>query len=677
MIAATAAEGLAHEAPDVQKATLKLLEKITPPSDAKVRSIVESLQPTLAASVRSSASKWLEKDAPHDESQGLKSPSPAKTAAKPKQSASATSRIAARLSPHLESVYAIDQLREHLQHGRASIPAACFDGTDIPRLVGIARIEPIESVEELIDVCARVVEDGALIDDAERCIDGLARLVASKPPNFDQLSGPLMKRTRKLIAKGCSPFCGLDPANDVLGLFYAFCTGTVIEPKAKGSGLRLQFEGEDYDELSVNTKKPIGFLSARCLAVAKRIAKADSQQLLSTPTHAGGWIEPRALAARVNSAAGEPDKQDVILAMLRMAPDGRNEAFKALKKDSREWYQAIRYALGADDVRVGADAALWVAAARARSPWTSDEHVTKKHAGLGPDASEVARFAFKSKVRKSGGFTFCDASFATEPVAPKSPDPMLVTVTMHSSAAVGREYSFEMGGFAGRTTGAVRWTASIWPQARESYFASSAAHCFFNLDWSEAEWQNRNMLEPMIDSGTPLRYAGLLLLTSMLAAKEPGESGLATDIAIRAIQDGRLGSDNLGSAMAVLLPSGLIKPGRWHKTLGEIARASSVHAAVVQLALQHCFEKPAKDLPKDFAKLLELLYELSLEIGLPVTNERCREWLVSGGVAGKAMKIAKSLLAIESNAASQEVLRGLLEQALELRIKAASARATD
>ncbi len=151
-----------------------------------------------------------------------------------------------------------------------------------------------------------------------------------------------------------------------------------------------------------------------------------------------------------------------------------------------------------------------------------------------------------------------------------------------------------------------------------------------------------------------------------------GESGLATDIAIRAIQDGRLGSDNLGSAMAVLLPSGLIKPGRWHKKLGEIARASSVHAAVVQLALQHCFEKPAKDLPKDFAKLLELLYELSLEIGLPVTNERCREWLVSGGVAGKAMKIAKSLLAIEANAASQEVLRGLLEQALELRIKAAS-----
>ncbi len=96
----------------------------------------------------------------------------------------------------------------------------------------------------------------------------------------------------------------------------------MIEPKAKGSGLRFQFEGEDYDELSVNTKKPIGFLSARCLAVAKRIAKADSQQLLSTPTHAGGWIEPRALAARVNSAAGEPEKQDVILAMLRMAPDG-------------------------------------------------------------------------------------------------------------------------------------------------------------------------------------------------------------------------------------------------------------------------------------------------------------------------------------------------------------------
>ena len=135
-----------------------------------------------------------------------------------------------------------------------------------------------------------------------------------------------------------------------------------------------------------------------------------------------------------------------------------------------------------------------------------------------------------------------------------------------------------MGGFAGRTNGAVRWTATIWPLGRESYFTSSADRCFANIDWWEAQWQNRTMMEPLLDSGTPLRYAGSLFLAGMLAAKEPGESGLATDIAIRAIEDGRVGSDNLGEALTLLLPSGVIKPGRWQKTLAEVVpRVTGTH----------------------------------------------------------------------------------------------------
>jgi hypothetical protein len=210
----------------------------------------------------------------------------------------------------------------------------------------------------------------------------------------------------------------------------------------------------------------------------------------------------------------------------------------------------------------------------------------------------------------------------------------------------------------------------IWPVARESCFAGAIQDCFENLDWSEAEWQNRTMLEPLLDPGMPLRYAGLLLLAGMLGAKEPGESGLSTDIAIRTIEDGRLGSDNLGAALAELLPSQLIKPGRWQKTLSEIARASAVHAVTVQIALQHCFVGKPASLPKDYSKLLELLHELSIELNLSVTLGSCREFLEKVGSAGKAGKLAKNLLALEVHSETPSAL-AILEAALEKRIAAA------
>ncbi len=675
LIAATATLALAQDTSDVQKATLKLLESISSPRDEKVRLAVDMLQPTLAPSVRNLAIAWLASGTQGTESVAVESaPKSQQASGQPSSDIAIWAKLP-RVSKQLAALYGIESLRNNLKGNILSIPAATFDGTDIPRLGRIPRVARIDSVEELIDECARVIEDGSRVNDAECCIDGLARLANSKPADFDQMAAPLMKRLRNLIPKGCSPFCGLDPGFDVMGLFYAFCSGKVIEPTPKGSELCIEFEGLEHRAYKVNTKKPIGFLSAHCLAVARRIASGDAWQLLSAPTHTGGWIDPRELAKRANAWTGaDPHAHDVILAMLRLAPDNRVAALKSLKYKSSEWFQAICYALGAAKINIDNQAPLWVAAARARAPWRDDDRVMEKHPGLGPDAAEAAKLALKSKVRKSNTFTFYDASFTTEPATPKTTDPLLVTVMMYTSQSIGKNLSFEMGGFAGRTIGAVRWTATIWPQALESYFASSAVHCFSNLDWWEAEWQNRTMLEPLIDSGTPLRYAGLLLLSSMLAAKEPGESGLATDIAVRAIEDGRLGSDNLGNALANLLISGLIKSGRWHKTLSEIARTSQVHAAVVQLALQRCFENPKQALPRDSNKLLELLYELSLELGVSVTSEPCRAWLSSGAAIGKGIKLAKNLLALGESPESKQSVRIILEQAVVQRTTAASRR---
>ena len=159
----------------------------------------------------------------------------------------------------------------------------------------------------------------------------------------------------------------------------------------------------------------------------------------------------------------------------------------------------------------------------------------------------------------------------------------------------------------------------------------------------EATWQNKALLEPLLDSGTPLRKMGLLLLATALGAKEPGEYGLAIDIAIRALDDGRLGSDNLGRVLAFLLPSGIIKLPRWQKTLADVARSSPVHGLVIQTALQSALRGQPDKLPRDFAKMPELLLELSSELEQSIANDECRFFLKQC-TTGKASQIAKALL---------------------------------
>ncbi len=682
IVSMTVATALAHESPEVQKATFRLLESISSPNDEKVYALVQKFQPVLAASVRGTAAKWLERSGSTLVNAGtLRSPmgtssdeSDSGFAPGVRQVISvATSAPVPEISGELELLYSIDVLRRNQNEGVFEIPAAIFDGTELPRLSLVRQVIPVTTIEDLIDVCAQVIEDGTLVDDAERCIDGLARLCGSRPADIDLLTAPLLKRVRSRIQKRCSPFCGVDPAYDVMGLFYTFCTGQLIVPVLKSGTLQFEFEGTGSKEYSINTKKPIGFLSAHCLSVARRIAAGEALQLLSTPTHAGGWIDAIELAKRVSAwSVSVPDLPDVILAMLRLAPQNREAALKLLADRPEEWCRAIRHALGAPNIPVGDTAALWAAAARARAPWHNDPHVSSRHPGLGPDAAEAADISIQIKTRKSGPYTFYSAGFAVQPRVPDNVDPMLVTVLMFASQSIGKEYSFEMGGFAGRTDGAVRWSATIWPLARESWFAACAGECLSNIDWSEAQWQNRTMLEPLLDSGTPLRKAGVLLLAGMLGAKEPGESGLATDIAIRAIDDGRLGSDNLGEALSLLLTSGLIKPGRWKKTLTEVAAASPVHSAIIQIALQQCFSDPAKELPKDSAKLLELLYELSVDAGIPLTSESCRTFLASGTASGKSAKMAKSLLDLNGHPEGHDRLRSIREKAVERRLVAAS-----
>jgi Family of unknown function (DUF6493) len=677
-VALLASQALGHEQTDVQKSALSLIERFGDRSDPQLNKSVMRHGGAIASSLRKRLALWLDR--------------PGKVApARPEPKKEKVHTISHPLSmpgfsvdipDKIRGLFSIDQIEKNSHANLPEVPAAIFDGADLPRLCGSEIVTPIADLDELVDVCARVIEDPTLVDDAERCFDGLSRLCALPADTIADRFGPLMKRVARLISGGATPFCGIDPSQDLMGAICAFCTGELIEVlpgpanvifrgrETSWDGWHIVFRGVRYAAMYRETDTVNGFLSRRIHSLARRIAARNQMPLISTPTTKGGWIDPRVFAARVQSLNGEePEPRDLALGLLRLAPEHRQEALAALPHLKAEWMDAIRYALGDKRVAVGQTAWLWITAARSLAPFETDQVIAAKFPGFGPDAGEASSLKMRCCNRTSGGFSFVDTYVDSIPKVPRAPDLLLPTVLMHSQRSCGKHWAFEST-FAGRSVGAIRWTASVCPLARDSFFAGAIRCCFGNIDWCEANWQNRAYLEPLLDTGVPLRKIPLLFLTGMLAAKEPGEYGLATDVAIQAIEAGRLGTDNFGEAMREMLTTGLIKPGRWQKTLANVACSSPVHALTVFTSLQRCFEGRPGDLPKDYPKLLELMVELSAGLEIPANHPPFLKFLATIEKKGKAGKFAGELLAGSGSPLPVAVVHDLLERAIEMRLLA-------
>jgi hypothetical protein len=188
-----------------------------------------------------------------------------------------------------------------------------------------------------------------------------------------------------------------------------------------------------------------------------------------------------------------------------------------------------------------------------------------------------------------------------------------------------------------------------------------------NLDWWEAQWSNRNYLEPLLESDQPLRLNALRLLVLALAAKDPSENGLATDVLIAVITDGRLDGHKLGQAMAEFFPTGLIKAARWAKSLSATARTSILHTWVIAEAIQHALNGEPAKAPRDLHALLDLLNELCESVGTGVFVGGARRYLEQSSATGKTGKLIQSLLTrqTEPSATPAEVIQLALSARVE------------
>ena len=373
--------------------------------------------------------------------------------------------------------------------------------------------------------------------------------------------------------------------------------------------------------------------------------------------------------------ADEPE--DLILSILRLAPDHRAVALGDARDLRGEQAAAIRYALGSDGETIGPSAPFWVAAARSRSPWADDPAVEVRHPGLGPDAGRAATYQIDAKAQVKRFASGVRLQIDRQPQLPEGASAAsdLPTVTFHATR-----------GFLSS-----RWPSatSVWPLALESICAAGDRQLVemseTSLDWTG----NRGFLLPLLDPDVPLRPMARLLLAVGLNAKLPEIAGLATDALVAGIEDGRLDGETLGESLRVawrLRPETwtyrpindplfnapqsipLVKPSRWAKTLGDVARISPLHARVIARSVELILvdEASASRTTASILPLLELLRESSVETGRALSPD-VRAYLAGLKTGGKTGRVVTDLLALREVPGSP-ALRTTQTRALASRI---------
>jgi hypothetical protein len=181
-------------------------------------------------------------------------------------------------------------------------------------------------------------------------------------------------------------------------------------------------------------------------------------------------------------------------------------------------------------------------------------------------------------------------------------------------------------------------------------------------------------LEVFLDPDVPIGPSGLRLLGVALAAKDAHGRSLAVDGFIAAAEDGRVDPVALGHRLNDLLDSGIVNAARLASALGEVARASLLHADAVHAVLEHAFVGDDALPPRQLHHLLQLALDLSSELGRGIVFSDARAYLDRlrrSSPSFRQGRLAKDLLALDVPDEPPGAARAVSIAALQARIERA------
>lgn len=443
--------------------------------------------------------------------------------------------------------------------------------------------EPVRSIEDLTELLARMLEGIEDAHDVERALDGTSRLCDRSDRTIRYLE-PVARRAQRMLSSGqVRPFAGESPRADIAGLVTAWITGQAPTlPPFREGRFRLFGNG------TRPRRSVLGFLSYRVLEVAARAARGKPAPILALPTDRGGAIDPIVLDSRRSE-----------IARLRVTP-GEADALQAA-------------------LRTGE---------------------------IGPTRNVRFDFGSTSSSHTYQGKTYRHTHFELQVDPPLKDPPALSDVPGLFVAAIsafgsGAEADYCATGLAE----AVRWVGTVWPSNREVFYAKGAAELGRNVDWWQAMWHVRCFLEPLLLPSEPIKQMGCLLLSLGLAAKEPGEKSLATDVLIRAVEQRGLDPRALGATLGRLYDYGVVKGSRIASTLSDAGRVSDEHMEAVVIAIERLLAAMHGPPPPDLHAVLTALSDSLAARGRTLSDPVASAYLAGIEGTGKAAVSARRLLA--------------------------------
>jgi hypothetical protein len=465
--------------------------------------------------------------------------------------------------------------------GEFRLEPVSFSAYDVPRLASREPLTPISDLDELIERLTVFLETGKEVDEFELIIDGMSQLCDQRPKDLRQRTEPLLKRSAGRGGR-------LEALNY---LFYSWADTSRIAKKYFGN-------------------RDSTFTWQRVLELSKRLVNKQAAPMLACPTHQGGWVCPQIFAKRLDQllkAQEEIPKFDLIQAILRLAPEGRQDVIAKLKT---KVLIEDEYIEPEDKIRL-----RWSLA----SPHTVFElHHSKYLRLIDTPASDPIVQRWVKEFHPSGFITPNDL--------------------------------------------AIRCVDNVWPANADATFSFGAAKILFYLDGAASTWDSKvayfdRLFDPDQLFSKPARY----LVLASLMAKDGDVRGLAIDALIDAISDGRVTGQHLGKDLREFFKHKVVKANRFAEGLVAVSRQSVLHTYVCSEILQVALAEQRR-LPQNAHHILQCLLEWLIELKAPV-SEGVRETLSQVDGISKTAKLAKRLLA-RTVRWSDEIRAAVLDEAL-------------
>jgi hypothetical protein len=418
-----ASEALTHASSDVQELALTTLEAYAKRIDSQVIARLEACLDDLSAVLRRRAQALIDPAGSNRKTQ----PTAESLPVQPSCTYTDLIERIQHLEPAIQQQAGLDVLLQ-AEMVTDLPPPLQVEQIDMRLLPDLIPVEPITTLDELIDAVTQIIEAVDSADQVERILDALSRLCDQVPADFQCRTEALLSRLREVRA-----------SDDKFGLI-SNSDGTSLILK---NLLLTWLTGQLHDTALLTTTRstgPFAFIRARIRELTQQIARGQAAPLLAAPTHQHGWIDPVACVCRARQLQVQnlqPMRTDLIQALLRLTPDRRREALLEAEAIAGTTGRLLRWALGSDVGPTSEDKQdypLWVAAGRARNPKVSLRAALSPMGPMpeGPDAIAPASYKWRAtitEIERDGSLsTLPDLYIDATEVADDNPQPLHDTI---------------------------------------------------------------------------------------------------------------------------------------------------------------------------------------------------------------------------------------------------------